>query len=377
MPADILATDTLFPELNGKETTDQKFEMVTDYLWLLREQLTFALTNLGVANFNASQLQKLGNTLSEPFAVMIAEQDKKFAAFQVTIDGINGTISNLDETFMKQTDFSVTSNGVKVTIGETTSELASVSKLTSTANSLNSTITSVRSTANTAKSTADSAKSTADSAKSTADNVSNNYISKSSATQTASGFDLEVMNSTGAFARASLTANGLTLRNNSGTTVLSADTSGNLTVTGTITGSEIYGSTLYTCLSTEVNYLSHLRLSGNSLYSYQGNTLNGLSLTTGVDSTGFHGLGGYYENYLCGFITCDSRGMNVVAKTAVTSDDVWLGGYLNLQSMNYSGYGSASLQLVSFTDTTAIFASATSIYLDGSVYINGVPFQPA
>ena len=287
MPADILATDTLFPELNGKETTDQKFEMVTDYLWLLREQLTFALTNLGVANFNASQLQKLGNTLSEPFAVMIAEQDKKFAAFQVTIDGINGTISKLDETFMKQTDFSVTSNGVKVTIGETTSELASVSKLTSTANSLNSTIKSVRSTANTAKSTADSAKSTADSAKSTADNVSNNFISKSSATQTASGFDLEVMNSTGAFARASLTANGLTLRNNSGTTVLSADTSGNLTVTGTITGSELYGSAFSTLSGPSASASGyHMEMSSSGLFSYSGSYKSGVCIPNAESNAG-------------------------------------------------------------------------------------------
>ena len=376
MPADILATDTLFPELNGKETVDQKFEMVTDYLWLLREQLTFALTNLGVANFNASQLAKLGNTLTEPFAVMIAEQDKKFADFQVTIDGINSTISELDETFMKQTDFSVTANGVSVTIGETTSELASVSKLTSTANSLNSTITSVRSTANTAKSTADSAKSTADT-------VSNNYISKSSATQTSSGFDLEVMNSSGSFARASLTASGLTLRNNSGTTVLSADTSGNLTVTGTITGStikgsEIYGTTLYTCLPTEVNYLSHLRLSGDSLYSYQGNTLNGLSLATGIDSTGFHALGGYYDGYLCGYITCDSRGLLVNALSALNNNGVWLGGSLRLQAVSAGGYGGAYIDLSAFADASpAIFVSSPSIYLDGSVYINGVYFQPS
>lgn len=353
MPADILATDTLFPELNGKETTDQKFEMVTDYLWLLREQLTFALTNLGVANFNASQLQKLGNTLSEPFAVMIAEQDKKFAAFQVTIDGINGTISNLDETFMKQTDFSVTSNGVKVTIGETTSELASVSKLTSTANSLNSTITSVRSTANTAKSTADSAKSTADSAKSTADNVSNNYISKSSATQTASGFDLEVMNSTGAFARASLTANGLTLRNNSGTTVLSADTSGNLKVTGTITGSEIYGSTFTTLASSNASTSGYYAtMSGSGLELYRGGLLSGVRLpfSESAAGTGDSSLELWYSGSLYGWFGYD-----------IYSGSVAIG----------------SLNQLNLFSSLGLSIRANEITIIGSLYINGVYFQPA
>lgn len=346
MPADILATDTLFPELNGKETTDQKFEMVTDYLWLLREQLTFALTNLGMANFNASQLQKLGNTLTEPFAVMLTEQDKKFAAFQVTIDGINGTISSLDETFMKQTDFSVTSNGVKVTIGNTTSELASVSKLTSTANSLNSTITSVRSTANTAKSTAESAKSTAD-------NVSNNYISKSSATQTASGFDLEVMNSTGAFARASLTANGLTLRNNSGTTVLSADTSGNLKVTGTITGSEIYGSTFTTLASSNASTGGYYAtLSGSGLELYRDGHLSGVRLPFGESAagTGDSSLELWYSGSLCAWFGYD-----------IYSGSVAVG---SLNQLNLFASNGLSIR-------------ANDITIIGSLYINGVYFQPA
>lgn len=349
MPADILATDTLFPELNGKETTDQKFEMVTDYLWLLREQLTFALTNLGVANFNASQLQKLGNTLSEPFAVMIAEQDRKFAAFQVTIDSISGTISNLDETFMKQTDFSVTSNGVEVTIGETTRELASVLKLTSTANSLNSTITSVRSTANTAKSTADSAKSTAEDALDSVDDK----ISKSSATQTASGFDLEVMNSTGAFARASLTANGLTLRNNSGTTVLSADTSGNLKVTGTITGSEIYGSTFTTLASPNASTSGYYAtMSGSGLELYRSGRLSGIRLpfSESAAGTGSSSLEVWYEGTLFGWMGYDVNAGNV----ALVSEN-----QLNI----VGAYG------------LSIRSNEITIY--GALYINGVYFQPA
>lgn len=369
MPADILATDTLLPELNGKESVDQKFEMVTDYLWLLREQLTFALTNLGIANFNASQLTKLGNTLTDPFAVMIAEQDKKFAAFQVTIDGINGTISELDETFMKQTAFSVTANGVSVTIGETTSELASVSKLTSTANSLNSTITSVRSTANTAKSTADSAKSTADT-------VSNNYISKSSATQTSSGFDLEVMNSSGSFARASLTASGLTLRNNSGTTVLSADTSGNLTVTGTITGSEIYGSKFYSCKKSEISAVQHLRIEGNSLHSYVGGKKNGIALSDELaGSGGFHAIGGFYEGSQCGVITIDANGANISSFFGYASDGIAFGSEVSFyaQGYDYGGFPSMTLSVGNDGYGSDIYISARQLYLYGTVYVNGTP----
>lgn len=358
MPADILATDTLFPELNGKETTDQKFEMVTDYLWLLREQLTFALTNLGVANFNASQLQKLGNTLTEPFAVMLTEQDKKLAAFQVTIDGINGTISSLDETFMKQTDFSVTSNGVKVTIGNTTSELASVSKLNATANSLNSTISSVRSTANTAKSTADSAKSTADT-------VNQNYISKSSATQTASGFELEVMGTSSSGSsqtRMKMTKDGLKIYNKAGTAVFDFDTgTGNLKVTGTITGSEIYGSFFSTRNSALSSYTGRtIELSGNGLLSYDGDYLDGACIHT--DPTDVFGVTGI-EFYVSG---------SNVASVGLQSDD---GAFLIMTSsempMEIHSYNTMRLYTVSHPIT--IHANGSEIYLRGNaVYFNDV-----
>lgn len=237
MPADILATDTLFPELNGKESTDQKFEMVTDYLWLLREQLTFALTNLGIANFNAAQLGKLSNVLSEPFAVQLAEQDKKFAEFAVTIDAISGTVSEFDSTYMKQTAFSVSTEGIKVTVGSTTKNLVSTTKLTSTANSLTSTISSVRDTANSAKTAAD------------------NAVSKSSATQTSTGFELSVMGTSSSGSpqtRMKLTKDGLKIYNKAGTAVFAFDTtSGNLKICGTITGSTIYGSTFTTLQSAD------------------------------------------------------------------------------------------------------------------------------
>lgn len=56
MPGNILTVDTSFPQLTDKQTTDQKFRVITDYLYMLLEQLRYTLRNLGMGNFNDAEL---------------------------------------------------------------------------------------------------------------------------------------------------------------------------------------------------------------------------------------------------------------------------------------------------------------------------------
>ena len=56
MPGNILTVDTSFPQLTDKQTTDQKFRVITDYLYMLLEQLRYTLRNLGMENFNDAEL---------------------------------------------------------------------------------------------------------------------------------------------------------------------------------------------------------------------------------------------------------------------------------------------------------------------------------
>lgn len=55
MPGNLLTIDTSFPQLEGK-TDEQKFRTITDYLYMLLEQLRYTLRNLGMENFNDAEL---------------------------------------------------------------------------------------------------------------------------------------------------------------------------------------------------------------------------------------------------------------------------------------------------------------------------------
>ena len=47
MPSNLLNADTGFPDLMGNQSTDEKFRMVSDYLYMLLEQLRYSMANLG------------------------------------------------------------------------------------------------------------------------------------------------------------------------------------------------------------------------------------------------------------------------------------------------------------------------------------------
>lgn len=47
MPSNILTTDTSFPQLTEEQSTDEKFGVITNYLYMLLEQLRYSMANLG------------------------------------------------------------------------------------------------------------------------------------------------------------------------------------------------------------------------------------------------------------------------------------------------------------------------------------------
>lgn len=59
MPGSILNADINFPHFTGQETTDEKLGIVTDYLYMLYEQLRYSMSNLGVENFNDAELKDI------------------------------------------------------------------------------------------------------------------------------------------------------------------------------------------------------------------------------------------------------------------------------------------------------------------------------
>ena len=66
MPNNLLTVDTAFPTFTPEQTTDEKLDVVTNYLYMLLEQLRYTLQNLGAGNFNDTELGEIGKIITEP-----------------------------------------------------------------------------------------------------------------------------------------------------------------------------------------------------------------------------------------------------------------------------------------------------------------------
>lgn len=290
MPADILTTDTLFPELNGGESTDQKFELVTDYLWLLREQLTYALTNLGIANFNQTQLGKLSGIIAEPLKVVLAEQETQFTEFGVELGLISGRLTK-----------------VANTVGDEESGLVQqMAAFQLQADGFTQSFTAIGKVLNGEDGESGLVKDVAD--------VAGNYISKSAVTQTAEGFELAVTTAKrntdgdivydkdGAEVEVSaitFNADGMTIKDSMDNKKFEFKTKeGSLWIQGTIEGSDIYGSSLYTCKkgakSTDGAYMV---LDDNGLISMNKGVKNGIAVESNTILDGISEIGFYRKGF--------------------------------------------------------------------------------
>ena len=65
MPSSILNTDIMFPNLSGKSTEQQVFTIM-NYLYMLKEQLTYSLSNLGLDNINDNSFIEIAGIINQP-----------------------------------------------------------------------------------------------------------------------------------------------------------------------------------------------------------------------------------------------------------------------------------------------------------------------
>lgn len=85
MPGTFAALYNGFPDLKGKDSTDQKLAGLNDYLYQLVERLGYALTNLDEGNFNVKGLQEITDPIH-------AEIEDVEAGLTTKIDVVAGKI---------------------------------------------------------------------------------------------------------------------------------------------------------------------------------------------------------------------------------------------------------------------------------------------
>lgn len=321
MAVDLIATDAMFPDYRPGMDTDAYLRENNNYLFLLKESLNYTLHNLGVANFNARQLQTISDIITKPIMMALVGEEGQITSIRADLDGITATVGTVQ--------------GNVTTIQQTVKGLsASVTSLDGKYSSLSQTVNGVNITVGT---------------------INDNYISKSSATQSASDFKFEVMDSNHEKALVTLDKSGITIKgggisikNSTNQEVLKADTDGNLTLTGTVDSSQIYGSSFYTCAKEDLNITPYMVL--------------------GLDDYGFAGLHSRYGGYSHGISVS-----NYENSMSITFNQYSI-TYLSL-FVNNDGSG-ATLQSTPTTSLQITGGAVTitayhGITMEGSVNISG------
>lgn len=105
MPSNILTTDTSFPNLNGNQSTDEKFKVITDYLYMLLEQLRYSMANLGRENFNDKEFDDIVKIITDPVYIQLEDMEGNISSIAITAERLisrmtdaEGNISVLQQT---------------------------------------------------------------------------------------------------------------------------------------------------------------------------------------------------------------------------------------------------------------------------------------
>lgn len=111
MPSNLLSADTTFPTLTQEQSTDEKFEKITSYLYMLLEQLKYSMGNLDKDNFNDTGLEEIANLITEPVYIQLKDDEANISALTVTAAGLGARLSDAEGNIstLQQTATSLTS----------------------------------------------------------------------------------------------------------------------------------------------------------------------------------------------------------------------------------------------------------------------------
>lgn len=119
MPNNLMMADVNFPDLSGKSQKEQ-ISTITNYLFMLLEQLRYVLNNLGISNFNESELDGMQKQFTGPIQIQVTDMkgnistlfadvgeivnqvedvEGNYSSLQIQVSGISSTVSNLNGQF--------------------------------------------------------------------------------------------------------------------------------------------------------------------------------------------------------------------------------------------------------------------------------------
>ena len=350
MAVDLIATDAMFPDYRPGMDTDAYLRENNNYLFLLKESLNYTLHNLGVANFNARQLHTISDIITKPIMMALVGDEGQITSIRADLDGIAATVGTVGENV----------STIQQTVEKISTRVTSVEGKYS---SLSQTVSGFQTTVGT---------------------INENYISKSSATQSSSDFKFEVMDSNHEKALVTLDKSGLTIKgggilikNSTNQDVLKADTNGNLTLTGTVDSSAIFGSTIATCSKDDYcasangsSSTQFIQIADATIKSFMGNSLYGFEAAA-LGTSSYFCLN--FNNTSVFKVYSNSSGSALIEGSAqlymIASDLITIRGpQIMLELDPYSGNGSVGIQ------SDGIYIYSSNIYMAGTVRIEGSLF---
>ena len=375
MPSSLQTLDTAFPKIDDHQTTEENFNQVVNYLYMLLENLRYTLGNLGEDNFNDTELDSIGKLITEPVWARIADDEGNIHTLNVTaenllsqVSDLDGNLSALQQTAETLSSRITTADGNISALTQTAESLSSkisdaegnISSLTQTVNGLGSKISSAEGNISTLQQTANSLSTKVSNAEgniSTLQQTANSLSSKistaegniSSLQQTASSLSTKVSNVEGSVSTLTQTVNGFslsvsngtsssTIKLMSGSTVISSKSisfSGMVTFSDlskkgstTINGSNITTGTINACNINGVNVTgctikgSRYYNSGGTTWMEVGKDLNGVDndayamyiANSVYSNTGIFGI----YNGDSGFVTLNGKGFNFLLSDAIS-----------------------------------------------------------
>lgn len=81
------------PDLSGS-TTEASLKKIQNYLYVLREQMNYVLSNLGIENINESALGEMSTLLTEKVTAKITDAEEHVASLQLTAEGLKLSLTD-------------------------------------------------------------------------------------------------------------------------------------------------------------------------------------------------------------------------------------------------------------------------------------------
>lgn len=120
MPSNMLFMDTLFPKVTEEDSAKEAIKKILNYQFMLNEQLQYSFYNLGAENFN----QVEWDSLTEPIYASIGDTESAITELALTSEGLGLRVSDAEKGIAELT---VTAEGLTASVDGLATEFGTLS----------------------------------------------------------------------------------------------------------------------------------------------------------------------------------------------------------------------------------------------------------